>query len=390
MEQVKSFKEVGQVGTHAPQGSDLTGVAQKDYVGNLKHQLCLLSPKNKDYYLVHTLNEKSASSSIVFTHTCNDTHRLALMLGNLGIRAKPISGQMIQEERLDALNIFNSGECNILVCSDVGSRGLDIPFVDTVINYTIPPNPKKDKNGTILVFIRMNEMFAHILGKDLIGVAQTGYLDKLEHQLCFVPARTAIDLVHILNEISTTSSMVFTHPCKDAQRVSLMLGNLGVRAIPISGLDIPSVDTVINYTIPPIAEDYIHWVERTGFSILLVNQYEIEPYRDRQHIGKRVFSCYAHREEATTLAERVKEANQLALKVSTSFKLPNTTNSRTAGPDKGHAPDISKTHVSIFKAAPAALPRKNTDRGTALASANTITRGPLSDKGPTPATNSHK
>lgn len=39
------------------------------------------------------------------------------------------------------------------------------------------------------MFIHMNEMFAHILGKDLIGEAQMGYVDKLEHQLCFVPAR---------------------------------------------------------------------------------------------------------------------------------------------------------------------------------------------------------
>ncbi|GJU35388.1 phosphoinositide phospholipase C 6-like protein, partial [Tanacetum coccineum] len=69
---------------------------------------------------------------------------------------------------------------------------------------------------------------------------------------------------------------------------------------------------------------------------------------------------------------------------------PNTTNSRTAKPDKGHAPDISKTHVSIFKAAPVALPQTNTDRRRTLASANTITRGPLPDKRPTPATNNHK
>ncbi|KAL6504263.1 hypothetical protein OROGR_026186 [Orobanche gracilis] len=80
-----------------------------------------------DYYLVHTLNEQSASSSIVFTHTCKDTHRLALMLGNLGIRAKTDFWSN-DSERLGVLNIFKSGECNILVCSDVGNRGLDIPY----------------------------------------------------------------------------------------------------------------------------------------------------------------------------------------------------------------------------------------------------------------------
>ncbi|KAJ8641998.1 hypothetical protein MRB53_018692 [Persea americana] len=40
--------------------------------------------------------------------------------------------------RLGALNKFKAGECNILICTDVASRGLDIPPVDLVINYDIP------------------------------------------------------------------------------------------------------------------------------------------------------------------------------------------------------------------------------------------------------------
>ncbi|GKC60755.1 hypothetical protein Tco_1088353 [Tanacetum coccineum] len=69
---------------------------------------------------------------------------------------------------------------------------------------------------------------------------------------------------------------------------------------------------------------------------------------------------------------------------------PNTTNSWTAKPDKGHAPDISKTHASILSTAPRAPPWTNTGRGRTLASANTIIRGPLPDKRPTPDTNSYK
>ncbi|KAG5559698.1 hypothetical protein RHGRI_009273 [Rhododendron griersonianum] len=47
-----------------------------------------------------------------------------------------------QAKRLGALNKFKARECNILVCTDVASRGLDIPTVDLVINYDIPYNPK--------------------------------------------------------------------------------------------------------------------------------------------------------------------------------------------------------------------------------------------------------
>lgn len=47
-----------------------------------------------------------------------------------------------QSKRLGALNMFKAGECNVLICTDVASRGLDIPSVDMVINYDIPTNSK--------------------------------------------------------------------------------------------------------------------------------------------------------------------------------------------------------------------------------------------------------
>lgn len=111
-------------------------------VDTLKQQYRFVPAKYKDCYLVYILTEISASSTMVFTRTCDATRLLALMLRNLGQRAIPISGQMSQSKRLGALNKFKAGECNILICTDVASRGLDIPSVDMVINYDIPTNSK--------------------------------------------------------------------------------------------------------------------------------------------------------------------------------------------------------------------------------------------------------
>ncbi|KAK1319845.1 DEAD-box ATP-dependent RNA helicase 10 [Acorus calamus] len=111
-------------------------------VDTLKQQYCFLPAKHKDCYLVYILSEMSGSTSMVFTRTCEATRLLALILRNLGLRAIPISGQMSQSKRLGALNKFKAGECNILICTDVASRGLDIPSVDMVINYDIPTNSK--------------------------------------------------------------------------------------------------------------------------------------------------------------------------------------------------------------------------------------------------------
>lgn len=59
----------------------------------------------------------------IFTRTCDNTRKIALMLRNLGFGAIPIHGQMSQPKRLGAMNKFKAGERNILVATDVASRG---------------------------------------------------------------------------------------------------------------------------------------------------------------------------------------------------------------------------------------------------------------------------
>jgi len=64
------------------------------------------------------------------------------MLRNLGFTAIPLYGKMSQAKRLGALNKFKSKARNILLATDVASRGLDIPHVDVVVNYDIPTHSK--------------------------------------------------------------------------------------------------------------------------------------------------------------------------------------------------------------------------------------------------------
>ncbi|XP_021836275.2 DEAD-box ATP-dependent RNA helicase 10-like [Spinacia oleracea] len=103
----------------------------------LQQQYLFIPAIKKDCYLVYILSEMSGST-MIFTQTCDATGVLALMLRNLGFRAIPINGQMPQETRSGALNLFKDGDCNILICTDMASRGLDIPTMDMVINYDIP------------------------------------------------------------------------------------------------------------------------------------------------------------------------------------------------------------------------------------------------------------
>lgn len=111
-------------------------------VSTLLQSYLFFPHKDKDLYLVHLLNEFAGQSSIVFTRTVNETQRLAILLRSLGFGAIPLHGQLSQSARLGALGKFRAGSRDILVATDVAARGLDIPSVDVVLNFDLPPDSK--------------------------------------------------------------------------------------------------------------------------------------------------------------------------------------------------------------------------------------------------------
>ena len=108
----------------------------------LVQQYLFIPAKYKDCYLAYVLNEFAGQTILVFVATCNNAQRLALLLRNLGFGAICLHGQMTQPKRLGALHKFKSGQRNILIATDVASRGLDIPAVDLVVNFDIPSHGK--------------------------------------------------------------------------------------------------------------------------------------------------------------------------------------------------------------------------------------------------------
>lgn len=111
-------------------------------VKGLKQRYVFIPHKHKDIYLVYILNAFAGKTCILFTRTVHETQRIAFLLRALGQSAIPLHGQMNQSSRLGALNKFKSGGRDILVATDVASRGLDIPSVDLVLNFDLPPDSK--------------------------------------------------------------------------------------------------------------------------------------------------------------------------------------------------------------------------------------------------------
>lgn len=112
-------------------------------VSTLLQSLIFVPHMYKDRYLAHLLSAPFAGAScIIFTRTVNETQRISILLRSLGFSAIPLHGQLSQSARLGALGKFRSGSRDILVATDVAARGLDVPSVDLVLNFDLPPDSK--------------------------------------------------------------------------------------------------------------------------------------------------------------------------------------------------------------------------------------------------------
>lgn len=88
--------------------------------------------------LLRTVEVRNA---IIFCNRKTTVRELNKSLKSHGFRSGEIHGDMEQPQRLAELDLFKSGEINILVASDVAARGLDIKGVSHVFNFDAPWHP---------------------------------------------------------------------------------------------------------------------------------------------------------------------------------------------------------------------------------------------------------
>lgn len=105
---------------------------------NVKQYLYFVPKENKKALLKDILRNEPNHRVLVFVRTKRNADRLAKNLFAEGMKVEAIHGDKSQGARQRALQQFKTGKTNLLIATDVASRGLHITDISHVINFDLP------------------------------------------------------------------------------------------------------------------------------------------------------------------------------------------------------------------------------------------------------------
>ena len=149
--------------------------------------------KLKYSLLVQLLKNEKPVLAMIFCNTRKNVDFVANNLKLNGINALPIHGGFSQDKRSRVLESFHNSKINILVCTDVAARGLDIKGVTQIYNYDIPADSKEyihrigrtaraGKEGKVINIVasRDYENFRQVIKNDELKITkhETPYVER--------------------------------------------------------------------------------------------------------------------------------------------------------------------------------------------------------------------
>jgi superfamily II DNA/RNA helicase len=140
-------------------------VKSGDITANIKQEIVrVVSPNTKTEELYKLLAKNEFEKVLIFGRTKHGVQKLSDNLVERGFKAGAIHGNKNQSQRIKVLEQFKKDYIQILIATDVASRGLDIPNVSHVINFDLPESyenyihrigrtGRADKKGVALTFV---------------------------------------------------------------------------------------------------------------------------------------------------------------------------------------------------------------------------------------------
>ena len=108
----------------------------------IEQSLMFVMKSDKRALLTHIIRDENPEKVLVFSRTKHGCNRIVKQLAADGIEALAIHGNKSQGARERALGRFRNGTLQVLIATDVASRGIDVSDISHVINLDLPNEPE--------------------------------------------------------------------------------------------------------------------------------------------------------------------------------------------------------------------------------------------------------
>jgi ATP-dependent RNA helicase DeaD len=109
---------------------------------DIEQLYCVIEEREREDAVIRLMDDQAPEKAILFCRTRTEVDRLSNSLGARGFNAKGLHGDMEQPQRNRVMQGFRDGQIDILIATDVASRGLDVMDVSHVFNYHMPFDTK--------------------------------------------------------------------------------------------------------------------------------------------------------------------------------------------------------------------------------------------------------
>lgn len=116
----------------------VVSVKSNDSTASINQQLVEINGKDKADILQQILRHEDVEKSLIFVRTKRGADSLSKTLYSLGFNSTSMHGDKSQHQRQKSLGLFRTGKVDILIATDVASRGIDVSDITHVINFDLP------------------------------------------------------------------------------------------------------------------------------------------------------------------------------------------------------------------------------------------------------------
>lgn len=116
-------------------------MAARELPAELSHRVLRTTVGRRMEDLGELLRVERPYQLLLFCGTRHEAEEVQDALVGLGLEAQFLHGELSATKRRKLIERFRGGELPILVATDLAARGLDLPGVDLVVNYSLPETP---------------------------------------------------------------------------------------------------------------------------------------------------------------------------------------------------------------------------------------------------------